>query len=106
MTPLPMPREPLAPNGQSLAAGLPPSRTLRAAARWPFGPSLTAAAPTAGSNLGRGGKTSLQPNGKTANRAGHTRTDHALQAADIFTRHRQDGLAFAGQALPAHTARP
>ena len=97
MRPLHMPREATAQAGQSLAAGLPPSRTRhakacfarRAARRWPCGPSLTAAAPAAGSDAGRGRKTPLQPNRKTMTDGAPTRTDHALQKADIFTRHRQ-----------------
>jgi hypothetical protein len=79
---------------ESLATDLSPSRTPRAAARWPFGPSLTAAAPAAGGKRGQDGKTALQPNRKTADRAGDRRTDHALQKADIFTCHRQHRFAF------------
>src|SRR6185312_4410643 len=64
----------------------------RARARWPrevARPSLTAAAPAAQGASGRGRKTALQPNRKTLVGRHAGRTTHALQTADIFTRHRQ-----------------
>jgi hypothetical protein len=63
----------------------------RARARWPreaARPSLTAAAPAAQGASGRGRKTTLQPNRKTLVGRHAGRTTHALQTADIFTRHR------------------
>ena len=64
------------------------SRRLR---RWPregARPPLTAAARLASEGSGRDGKTALQPNQKTGVMADHRRTTHALQKADMFTRHR------------------
>ena len=61
--------------------------------RWPregARPSLTAAPRLAVGCSGRDGKTALQPNRKTAMAVGDWRTTHALQKADMFTRHRQD----------------
>ena len=60
--------------------------------RWPregARPSLTAAARLARECSGRDGKTALQPNRKTGWPVHGRRTTHALQKADIFTRHRQ-----------------
>ena len=60
--------------------------------RWPregARPSLTAAPRLAVGCSGRDGKTALQPNRKTAMAVGDWRTTHALQKADMFTRHRQ-----------------
>ena len=59
--------------------------------RWPregARPSLTAAPRLAVGCSGRDGKTALQPNRKTAMAVGDWRTTHALQKADMFTRHR------------------
>ena len=61
--------------------------------RWPregARPSLTAAPRLAVGCSGRDGKTALQPNRKTAMAVGDWRTTHALQKADMFTRHRHD----------------
>ena len=44
---------------------------------------------TASRRSGRDGKTALQPNQKTVTAEVWGRTTHALQKADIFTRHRQ-----------------
>ena len=81
------------PAGASVAVGLAALKdaSRRARARWPregARPSLTATSPTATGNSGRDGKTALQPNWKTGEGRGVGRTDHALQGADIFTRHR------------------
>ena len=88
MKPWTMPPESAARALMSLAADLPASSTLRAASRWPFGPCLTPVAPAAIVTSGRDGKTPLKPNRKTDFRLTVRRTDHALQTADIFTRHR------------------
>ena len=86
------------PARASMAAGLPRSRTLRAAKGGGLArarPSLTAAAPAAVRARGRDGKTALRPNRKTAVAGFSRRTNHALQKADIFTRHQQgQGDAF------------
>ena len=90
--PLP-PRKPVRPAVPRVAAR---AAALKDAARrlrrWPRGrarPSLTAAARAAGIGSGRDGKTALQPNQKTGLAMIGPRTTHALQKADIFTRHRQ-----------------
>ena len=73
------------------------SRRLR---RWPrerARPSLTAAARLAFESSGRDGKTAPQPNWKTDLTADRRRTTHALQKADMFTRHRQ-GMGHASSA--------
>ena len=60
--------------------------------RWPregARPSLTAAACLAVRCSGRDEKTALQPNQKTGVAEGGRRTTHALQKADMFTRHEQ-----------------
>jgi len=60
--------------------------------RWPrevARPSLTASTRIAFGYSGRDEKTALQPNQKTRLAAEGRRTTHALQKADIFTRHRQ-----------------
>src|SRR5450432_3671371 len=89
------PREPVRPAVLSLA-----SRTAalkdatRRLRRWPRGrarPSLTAAIRLARGCSGRDEKTVLQPNQKTGLAVPRRRTTHALQKADIFTRHRHDG---------------
>jgi hypothetical protein len=64
--------------------------------RWPrqaARPSLTAAAYLAWRSSGRDEKTALQPNQKTAFSLAGWRTTHALQTADLFTRHQQRGRA-------------
>src|SRR6185312_8731051 len=81
----------------------------RARARWPrevARPSLTAAAPAAQGASGRGRKTALQPNRKTLVGRHAGRTTHALQTADIFTRHRQDAARRARARWPREVARP
>ena len=92
MTPHP-PREPVRPAVLSLArrrtALKDAARRLR---RWPregARPSLTAVPRLAFGCSGRDGKTALQPNQKTGLAMIGPRTTHALQKADIFTRHRQ-----------------
>ena len=89
------PREPVRPAVLSLA-----SRTAalkdatRRLRRWPRGrarPSLTAAIRLARGCSGRDEKTVLQPNQKTGLAVPRRRTTHALQKADIFTRHRHAG---------------
>ena len=89
--PLP-PREPARPAALSLARR---AATLKDAARrlrrWPretARPSLTAPTRLAFWCSGRDEKTALQPNQKTGLAAEKRRTTHALQKADIFTRHR------------------
>ena len=75
------------------------SRRLR---RWPrkeARPSLTASARLAFECSGRDGKTALQPNRKTGLTAACTRTTHALQKADIFTRHRQRAICVMPEVL-------
>ena len=65
--------------------------------RWPregARPSLTAAPRLAVGCSGRDGKTALQPNRKTAMAVGDWRTTHALQKADMFTRHRHGDSAW------------
>lgn len=86
------PHEPVRPAVLSLARR---AAALKDAARrqrrWPrerARPSLTAAARLAVGCSGRDGKTALQPNQKTAVTRERRRTTHALQKADIFTRHR------------------
>ena len=72
--------------------------------RWPregARPSLTAAPRLAVGCSGRDGKTALQPNRKTAMAVGDWRTTHALQKADMFTRHRQRS-ALRPDSTPAH----
>ena len=74
--------------GIVLAALKDATRRLR---RWPrerARPSLTAATRLAWGCSGRDEKTALQPNQKTGVAAEARRTTHALQTADIFTRHR------------------
>ena len=87
------PREPARPAVLSLARRMvalkDATRRLR---RWPreaARPSLTAAIRLALGCSGRDEKTALQPNQKTALAVEGRRTTHALQKADIFTRHRQ-----------------
>jgi hypothetical protein len=91
----PLPREPVRPAVLNLArratALKDATRRLR---RWPRGsarPSLTAAVRLALGCSGRDEKTAFQPNQKTGLAAEAMRTTHALQKADIFTRHRQLG---------------
>ena len=86
------PRKPTHPAVLSLArraaALKDATRRLR---RWPregARPPLTAAARLAFAYSGRDGKTALQPNRKTGLTTQRTRTTHALQRTDIFTRHR------------------
>lgn len=86
------PREPVRPAVLSLARRM---ATLKGAARrlrrWPregARPPLTAATRLALGWSGRDGKTALQPNQKTRFEPEDRRTTHALQTADIFTRHR------------------
>jgi hypothetical protein len=71
-----------------------PEHNARRLRRWPRGsarPSLTAAVRLALGCSGRDEKTAFQPNQKTGLAAEAMRTTHALQKADIFTRHRQLG---------------
>ena len=90
--PLP-PREPVRPAVLSLARRVAALKdAARRLRRWPRGrarPSLTAAARVAFWCSGRDEKTALQPNQKTGLAVEGRRTTHALQKADIFTRHRQ-----------------
>jgi hypothetical protein len=104
---------PARPAVLTLASCSPSSRTLRAASGGGLErtrPSLTAAPRDASRRSGRDEKTALQPNQKTRIERGRGRTTHALQTADIFTRHRHsadgqswpDGGRFDPHAVGAH----
>jgi hypothetical protein len=87
------PRRPARPAVPRLAPCSPPSRTLRAAHGGGLGgprPSLTAAPRGAWKCSGRDEKTTLPPNQKTMIEGTGSRTTHALQKPDIFTRHRHE----------------
>ena len=92
--PLP-PREPVRPAVLSLASRVATLKdATRRLRRWPrerARPSLTAAPRLAFLCSGRGEKTALQPNQKTGLAVEDRRTTHALQKADIYTRHRHPG---------------
>jgi len=101
------PREPVRPAVLSLARrGAALKDAARRLRRWPreaARPSLTAAPRLALGCSGRDEKTALQPNQKTGLTMEPRRTTHALQKADIFTRHRHsDNLAL----LPAQCRKP
>src|SRR5271168_1626290 len=87
------PREPARPTVLSLARRMAALKdAARRLRRWPreaARPSLTAAIRIALGCSGRDEKTALQPNQKTGLPVHARRTTHALQKADIFTRHRQ-----------------
>ena len=86
------PREPVRPAVLSLASrAVALKDATRRLRRWPregARPSLTAAVRLAFGCSGRDEKTALQPNQKTGLAVVGRRTTHALQKADIFTRHR------------------
>lgn len=92
----PPPRKPVGPAVLSLARrGAALKDAARRLRRWPRGrarPSLTAAPRLAFGCSGRDEKTALQPNQKTGLAVGGRRTTHALQTADIFTRHRHHDI--------------